>query len=87
MSRPQIHPKAFLAKKRNVKAGLLSRTKIIRSLESGGKSVREICDASKLTYSCVTYHLRSLSRERLVSRSKSNSRNWALTAYGQQALA
>jgi predicted transcriptional regulator len=85
--KPSIHPKAFLTLKRNVKAGLIARTKIIFSLETGNKKVNEIREETGLTYSCIVYHLKSLRREKLVSCSRGKKPyHWSLTAFGQQKL-
>jgi predicted transcriptional regulator len=82
-----FHPNAFLRLKRNVKAGLIARTKILNVLEAGNKSVGEVCRESGLTYACVIYHLKSLRTENLVSRSGAKRPfKWALTNFGQQKL-
>jgi len=82
----EIHPKAFLAMKRNVKAGLRARSKILFALEEAKRSARDISKRSGLGYDCVIYHLRSMRRERLVERSKQRPYIWVLTAFGQQRL-
>lgn len=88
MSRkPSLHPKAYLTSKRNVKAGLISRTKILISLEKGRKSARDIAKEGALSYQCVTYHLKTMKQERLVDRfSKTKPFTWGLTPFGQQEL-
>jgi predicted transcriptional regulator len=86
MSAPKTHPKAYLSKKRNVKPGLRARSKILFVLEEGKKGTSDISKGSGLTYECVAYHLRSMSRERLIERSRQRPYVWTLTAYGQQKL-
>jgi len=86
MSKAEIHPKAYLATKRNVKAGLRARSKILFALEEAKRGARDISKRSGLGYDCVTYHLRSMRRERLVERSKIRPYIWVLTAFGQQRL-
>jgi predicted transcriptional regulator len=82
-----LHPKAYLTSKRNVKAGLISRTKILFVLEKGQKNVRDIAKHSKLSYECVAYHLKAMKRERLVdSSTKTKPFMWGLTPFGQQRL-
>jgi len=82
-----FHPNAFLQLKRNVKAGLVARTKILNVLETGNKSARDLCRESGLTYACVIYHLKSLRTEKLISRSGGKRPfRWALTNLGQQKL-
>ncbi len=83
----RYHPKAFLTKRRNVRAGLASRTRILNSLENGAKSCRELCKDTTLSYYRVTYHLKSMRRERLVEKSGTRKPfRWSLTPYGQQEL-
>lgn len=82
-----FHPNAFLQLKRNVKAGLVARTKILNVLETSNKSARNLCRESGLSYACVTYHLKSLRMEKLVSRvSAKRPFMWTLTNLGQQKL-
>jgi len=86
MTKAEMHPKAFLATKRNVKAGLRARSKILFVLEEAKRGAVDISKRSGLGYDCVTYHLRSMRRERLVERSKQRPYIWVLTAFGQQRL-
>lgn len=84
---PVLHPKAYLTSKRNVKAGLVSRSKILVVLEKGRKSASAIAKESALSYDCVAYHLKALRRERLVDRlTKTKPFTWGLTPFGQQKL-
>jgi len=84
---PAFHPKAYLTSKRNVKAGLISRSKILVVLERERKSASAIAKEASLSYECVTYHLKSLKKERLVDRlTKTKPFTWALTPFGQQKL-
>lgn len=83
----QVHPKAYLVTKRNVKAGLRARSKILLVLEQGNRSTRDISKRGGLGYDCVIYHLRSLRKERLVERSRQRPYIWAFTKFGQQRLA
>lgn len=88
MSTRPIHPKAFLTRKRNVKAGLEARTIIISCLEVGPKRTREICKETGFSFVKVAYHLKSLLKEKLVaSTGGKRSHAWFLTEYGQQRLA
>ncbi len=82
-----MHPKAFLATKRNVKAGLRARSKILFVLEEGKRGTTDVSKRSGLGYGCIVYHLRSMRKERLVERSKRRPYLWSLTMYGQQRLA
>jgi predicted transcriptional regulator len=81
------HPKAYLTSKRNVKAGLISRTKILLALEKGRKSASEIAKEAALSYECVAYHLKAMKRDRLVDKlTKTRPFTWGLTPFGQQKL-
>ena len=86
MTTTEMHPKAFLATKRNVKAGLRARSKILFALEEAKRGAPDISKRSGLGYDCVVYHLRSMRKERLVERSKHRPYFWALTRFGQQRL-
>lgn len=82
-----LHPKAYLTSKRNVKAGLVARTKILLVLEKGRKSATEIAREAAVSYDCVSYHLKTMRKERLVDRvSKTRPFAWDLTPFGQQKL-
>jgi predicted transcriptional regulator len=84
---PVLHPKAYLTSKRNVKAGLISRSKILIVLEKGRQSASAIAKESALSYECVAYHLKALRKDRLVDRLiKTKPFTWGLTPFGQQKL-
>ncbi len=82
-----LHPKAYLTSKRNVKAGLVSRSKILSALEKGRRSASEVAKETALSYKCVTYHLKAMRNDRLVDKvSKGRPFTWNLTPFGQQRL-
>ena len=82
-----IHPKAYLISKRNVRKGLISRTRIIQSLESGNKYLSKINKESNLSDACIRYHLKTLRKEGIVKKTTNNKPYlWALTGRGQQQL-
>ena len=84
---PAFHPKAYLTSKRNVKAGLISRSKILVVLEREQKSASAIAKEASLSYECVTYHLKALKKERLVDKlTKTKPFTWGVTPFGQQKL-
>lgn len=84
---PTLHPKAYLTSKRNVRAGLISRTKIILVLEKGRKKASEIARDAALSYECVAYHLKTMKKDRLVDKmTKKRPFTWGLTPFGQQKL-
>lgn len=84
---PNLHPKARLTSKRNVRAGLLSRSKILFALEKGRRNTREIAKEAALSYECVAYHLKTMKKDRLVDKlTKSKPFTWNMTPFGQQKL-
>ena len=82
-----LHPKAYLTSRRNVKAGLVSRTKILLALEKGRKTASDLAKEAALSYECVSYHLKAMKKDRLVDKiAKTRPFTWGLTPYGQQEL-
>jgi predicted transcriptional regulator len=82
-----LHPKAYLISKRNVKAGLITRTKILLALEEGRKIASAVASETALSYDCVAYHLNSMRKDRLVDRiAEKRPFTWGLTPFGQQKL-
>ena len=83
----RIHPKAYLTSKRNVKAGLVARTKILLALEGGTKKATAVASETALSYDCVAYHLNTMRKDRLVDRvAEKRPFTWRLTPFGQQKL-
>lgn len=82
-----FHPKAFLSRKRNVRLGLVARTRILQALDKQWSDATGIATLSGLKYNVVAHHLRLLEAEQVVSR-KGNKRPyvWRLTGAGQQRL-
>lgn len=81
------HPRAYISGMRNVNRGLASRSKIIENMEKGKTRINEISEKTGLTESCVSYHLRLLLRQRVVSSAAVGRGNrWTLTKYGQEKL-
>lgn len=87
MRRSVYNPKAYLTATRNVRAGLVARTKVLSSMEQQAKTITEISERSSISYACAAHHLRLLMKERIVGRSgKKRGYVWTMTAYGQQKL-
>jgi len=84
--RISFHPKAFLSQKRNVKLGLVARTRIILALEKASSNVRNIGTTVGLNYKVVLHHLRLLEAEKVVTRRGNRPFTWELTGVGQQRL-
>jgi len=86
-TRRVLHPKAYLVSRRNVKAGLLARSKILVALEENSKNAPQIAKAAGISYAGVTYHLKALRKDHLVERVTGRKPFvWSLTRFGQQKL-
>jgi predicted transcriptional regulator len=86
-TRGALHPKAYLVSKRNVKAGLIARSKILVTLEKVSRNASQVAKETGLTYSCVSYHLKAMRKDRLVERATAHKPfTWTLTRFGQQKL-
>jgi predicted transcriptional regulator len=81
-----FHPKAFLSQKRNVKLGLVARTRILSALEKSPAKAKEIADTSRLSYKSVLHHLHLLEIEKVTTRTGNRPYIWQLTGVGQQRL-
>jgi predicted transcriptional regulator len=85
--RESLHPKAYLKSKRNVRTGLISRTKILQMLEIGPKEITQVAKETSLSYECVAYHLTAMRKDRVVDKAgKTKPYTWQITTYGQQRL-
>ena len=82
----EFHPKAFLSQRRNVRLGLIARTRILSELEKSPAKVKEVADVSKLSYKSVLHHLHLLEVEKVTIRSGNRPYVWQLTGVGQQRL-
>jgi len=82
-----FHPRAFLSRKRNVRLGLIARTRVLQILEKQESHVKELMNASGLSYRVIVHHLHLLEDEYVVVR-KSGKKPyvWELTGVGQQRL-
>jgi hypothetical protein len=82
-----FHPRAFLSRKRNVRLGLVARTKVLQALERRESDVKGIMGPSELKYNVVVHHLRLLEAERVVVKKGGKKPYvWQLTGVGQQRL-
>ena len=81
-----VHPNAYLEKIRNVRQGLVARTKILVMLERQGCSASTIAKESKLSYSVVAHHLLLLKDEDIVERKGNRRYVWLATGLGQKRL-
>ncbi|RLI17215.1 hypothetical protein DRO54_11845 [Candidatus Bathyarchaeota archaeon] len=81
-----VHPKAFLSRKRNVREGVSTRSRIIMVLERKPSSAKAIAEEAGISYSNVLHHLRLLEEERIVRREGGKPYVWKLTGVGQLRL-
>ncbi len=82
-----FHPRAFLSRKRNVRLGLIARTRILQILERKESHAKGLMDSSGLSYRVVVHHLRLLEDERVVVKKGGKKPYvWELTGVGQQRL-
>jgi len=81
------HARAYLSRRRNVKRGLISRSRILGALEEGGKSIGQIEAETDLPYATIFYHLKAMKLERIVTCPfLKKPYVWRLTGLGQQSL-
>jgi len=80
------HPKAFLSLKRNVRPGLLARTKIVLILEKKASNTKSITQETGLSYASVLHHLHLLEAENIITCKGKRFYVWELTGAGQQRL-
>ncbi|HKZ93311.1 MAG TPA: hypothetical protein VJ249_01855 [Candidatus Bathyarchaeia archaeon] len=82
-----FHPRAFLSRKRNVRLGLIARTRILQVLEKKESDVKGVMGSGGLSYNVVVHHLRLLEAERVIVRKNQKKPYvWQLTGVGQQRL-
>ena len=82
-----FHPRSFLSLKRNVRLGLVARTRILVILERKESDVKGLVSSSGLSYGVVVHHLHLLLDERVVvKKSGKKPYVWQLTGAGQQRL-
>jgi len=80
------HPKALLALKRNVRPGLVARTRVLSILEKRAIHAKVIAQETRLSYAAVLHHLHLLEAENIVMRKGKRPYLWELTGAGQQRL-
>jgi predicted transcriptional regulator len=86
MFKGAYHPNAFLSARRNIRPGLVARTKIVLLLEKGTLNTRALVEQTRLSYSSVRYHLRLLEIENIILHKGNKPYSWELTGVGQQRL-
>ena len=82
----RYHPKAFLVEKRNVRLGLLARSRIARFLEKQQANAKTIAKETGMSYAAALHHLHLFEAEKVVVRKGKRPFQWELTGAGQQTL-
>ncbi|MCW4021147.1 MAG: hypothetical protein NWF14_07975 [Candidatus Bathyarchaeota archaeon] len=86
MVKGSYHPKAFLLHTKNVRRGLIARTKLAALLEGAVLTAKMLSQKSGLSYSAVLYHLHLMEKEHIVARQDKKPYIWRLTGAGQKRL-
>jgi len=86
MFKDSYHPKAFLIRTKNVKQGLVTRTKIASALEGNLFATKTIGEKSGVRYSSVLHHLHLMEDESIVEKEGRRPYMWRLTGAGQKRL-
>jgi predicted transcriptional regulator len=86
MFKDSYHPKAFLSNTKNVKQGLITRTKIASILDKGSSTVKTIKEKTSINYSSILHHLHLMENEYIVKKNNKRPFIWELTGVGQKKL-
>jgi hypothetical protein len=86
MFKKPYHPKSFLTSIRNLRPGLVARTRIVSRLEKVASDTKSLINYASLSYSGVLHHLHLLENEDIVVRNDKKPYIWELTGVGQQRL-
>ncbi len=86
--RPQsIHSRAFLRSVRNVKKGLLTRSRIVELLSEKAYTMSQLAEEIGLSESSIRRHLNNMLAEGIVEKIKYRGKVlWRLSGYGQLDL-
>jgi DNA-binding transcriptional ArsR family regulator len=86
MVKQNCHPNAYLSNIKNVKRGLIARTKILDVLEKTSGDSKAIGNEAALPYGVVMHHLKLLGKEGIVHRKGIKPCIWTITGVGQKRL-
>jgi len=86
MPKESHHPKAHLQHIKNVRNGLLARTKILDVIDRGPLGIKSISEVTSQSYDVILHHLRLLEAEGSVLRVGKKPCSWILTGIGQRRL-
>jgi hypothetical protein len=80
------HPNAYLQHVKNVKHGLIARTKILSILEEQPVSAGTVAAKTGMSYKVAIHHLRLLENESTITRRGNRPCIWMPTGAGQKRL-
>lgn len=83
MSKKGYEALAFLRTIRNVKKGLMTRSKIIAILKHNKSTTKEMAEKINMSYSAIRRQLKLMEREKIV---RKIGKKWNLTGYGQREI-
>jgi len=86
MFKNSYHPKAFLINTKNVKQGLVTRTKIATLLDEASYTAKTMSERTSTSYSSILHHLHLMENEHIVKRNNNRPYIWRLTGTGQKKL-
>jgi predicted transcriptional regulator len=87
MAKMAFNPNAYLSEIRNVRKGLVARSRILEALEEINATAGALAKETALSYKAILHHLRLLETENIISRKTSKKPYyWELTGGGQQRL-
>jgi predicted transcriptional regulator len=86
MLKETYHPNAYLETIRNIRLGLMARTRILNVLEKISGDAKTIASKARMPYKVVLHHLKLLEAENIVERKGSRPYEWKLTGRGQKRL-
>jgi len=84
---PKINPRAYLEKIKNVRRGVITRSRILDEITSRPLPVSEIAKKIGRSESAVRRHLKNMEVEGIVDSTKYKRRRiWNVTGAGQKTL-
>ena len=81
-----MHPNAYLKNIRNLKSGVVARSKVLTVLDKDCFAASKIAKETGLSYSVVIHHLKLLEVEATVRHKGSKRYIWISTGFGQKRL-
>mgnify|MGYP001772766011 FL=1 len=82
-----VNPRAYLARIKNVKRGIDTRSKILELIQSKPLTLKKIAETVGRSSSSVRRHLKNMESEGIVKSQKYKGRTiWISTGIGQKAI-